>query len=146
MMLLNEPYAVALPLPDAIEPALLPPANLSLLDEASVTVVNVRSRPAVLIAKPLYRIRGVEISPWGGRCDPYSSARLNLLRAYISAMPSMASLMSGSIALRIPSNEKASTEGRFVAAVIDCPAPPVDGLAEAGRDLSILEYVRTSTG
>jgi len=51
-MLRKEPYAV-LPLPDVTEAALLPPASRSLLDEASVTVVNVLSSPAVRIARPL---------------------------------------------------------------------------------------------
>lgn len=54
MILLNEPYAVVLTLPDpAVDPALLSPASLSLLDEASATVVKVLSKPVVLIASPL---------------------------------------------------------------------------------------------
>lgn len=54
MILLNEPYAVAFPFPDpAVDPALLPPASLSLLDDASATVVNVLSKPAVLTTNPL---------------------------------------------------------------------------------------------
>ena len=50
------------------------------------------------------------------------------------------------MALSIPSKEKASTEGKFAAAVIDCGPPPREGPADAGRALSILEYVLTTTG
>lgn len=54
IILLKEPYAVAFPFPDpAVDPALLSPASLSLLDEASATVVRVLSNPVVLIANPL---------------------------------------------------------------------------------------------
>lgn len=64
MILLNEPYAVAFPFPDpAVDPALLSPASLSLLDDASATVVNVLSKPVVLIASPLKRDLGFIISP-----------------------------------------------------------------------------------
>lgn len=52
IILLKEPYAVAFPDP-AVDPALLSPASLSLLDEASATVVRVLSNPVVLIANPL---------------------------------------------------------------------------------------------
>lgn len=54
MILLKEPYAVVFPFPDpAVDPALLSPASLSLLDDASATVVRVLSKPVVLIASPL---------------------------------------------------------------------------------------------
>ena len=70
-----------------------------------------RPRPAkapVLAAQP-----GPDpvISPCGGRCDSYSSARLILLFAQISAIASMASLISGSTARRIAEKEKSSAEG-----------------------------------
>jgi len=63
MILLSDPYAVTLPLPDATEAALLPPASLSLLDDASVTVVNVLSKPVVRIARPACLVLSGLISP-----------------------------------------------------------------------------------
>jgi hypothetical protein len=51
------------------------------------------------------------ISPCGGRCASYSSARLILLLAHISAMASMAPRISGSTARRIAEKENSSADG-----------------------------------
>jgi hypothetical protein len=66
MILRSEPYAVIFAFPDVDEPALLSPASLSLLDDASATVVSVRSSPVVRIASPLCLTLGLVISPSGG--------------------------------------------------------------------------------
>jgi hypothetical protein len=52
------------------------------------------------------------ISPTGGRCEPYSSAKLSRFFAQISAMPSMADWKSVlSAARRMSANEKAAIGG-----------------------------------
>jgi hypothetical protein len=108
-------------------PAVLPlasPANLSLELLASGTAVSVFSAVdhAGLIrgTRPLPTKEPMPaahpgpvlvISPCGGRCASYSSARLILLLAHISAMASMASRISGSTARRIAEKENSSIEG-----------------------------------
>jgi hypothetical protein len=151
---------------------LLSPANLSLELLASGTAINVLSaadhpcptldiRPRPTKA-PIPVPHVSVISPCGGRCASYSSARLNLLLAQISAIASMASRISGSTARRIAENEKSSTDGSaplLPARLVDkadgfcivCPfvlgnrrgvLRPEDGL-ELWREP---EYVRTTTG
>lgn len=68
-------------------------------------------------------------------CEPYSSAKLNRLRAYISAMPSIASCTSVSTARSIPSKEKASMGGRL--APVGIAGIAKLRLDEGGRDLSL---------
>ncbi|GAB7329149.1 hypothetical protein MBLNU13_g00975t1 [Cladosporium sp. NU13] len=53
------------------------------------------------------------ISPTGGRCEPYSSAKLMWFFAHISAMPSIADCKSSlSAARKISAKEKAAMGGR----------------------------------
>jgi len=71
----------------------------------------------------------VVISPTGGRCDAYSSARLIRFFAHISAIPSMAAWKSGpSAARRMSAKSKAEMGGRARA----CPLRGLigGGLAE----------------
>lgn len=99
------------------------------------------------------------ISPCGGRCESYSSARLILLFAQISAMASMASRISGSTARRMAEKEKSSAEGSCSL----LPARPAVSAEvgmfpltanergvlkpEPGREVCREpEYVRTTTG
>lgn len=105
-------------------PTLLSCANLSLELLASGTAMSVLSaadhpwltrarRPLPAKAPVLATQPGpvLVISPCGGRWASYSSARLIRLRAQISAMASMASLISGSTARSIAEKEKSSGEG-----------------------------------
>ena len=116
MMFINDAYAVGFDLPSA-EDALLLPAERSPLDDASGTAVRARPCSANLRHSPacLRTAGSASISPCGGRWAEYSSARLSLLRAQISAIASRAPWISGSTARRIPSKQKASTGGRVAA-------------------------------
>lgn len=147
-------------------------ANLSLELLASGTAISVLSaavhpwlilfnRPRPTSAPVLAAQPGPVpvISPCGGRCESYSSARLILLLAQISAIASIASLISGSTARRIAEKEKSSAEGSCSL----LPARPADR-AEVwlfpfiAKERGVLnpdparevcrepEYVRTTTG
>jgi hypothetical protein len=133
MTLFKLPYAERLLFFDsAVMLPLLSPANLSLELLASGTAISVLSaadhpcptleiRPRPTKA-PIPVPHVSMISPCGGRCASYSSARLSLLRAQISAIASMASRISGSTARRMAENEKSSTEGSpplFPARLVD---------------------------
>lgn len=99
------------------------------------------------------------ISPCGGRCESYSSARLIRLRAQISAMASMASRISGSTARNMAEKEKSSAEGSCSPlAARPADKPEACGCLLMAKDRGVLtpepgreawreaEYVRTTTG
>jgi len=76
------------------------------------------------------------ISPVGGRCAPWASAKLMRERAQMAAMASSASWISGSTARRIPSNEKSATGGSRTSGAVAgaaradvLPGPPPDDVA-----------------
>jgi hypothetical protein len=98
-------------------PLLFPLTLPSLLPElASGTLVSARR----MLSLPCCCRTGVEsvdtavISPTGGRCEAYSSARLIRFFAQISAMPSIADCKSALSAVRrISANAKAAIGGRI---------------------------------
>jgi len=105
------------------------PDSLLLLLEASCTTLNALSaRPAVLIRSPCLPLidrfaipPGVVISPRGGICAPYSSARLYLDFAQISEMASRASWMSDDTARRTCEKANSETGGKEALGLpIDC--------------------------